>query len=87
MERPPSTSASVALSVPGSVALLAIAAIFLILGIAVGRSCAPVTCVVGKNEFKAKVTICDDGKAYSLVVQPESEIVNLTTTATEADIP
>lgn len=83
MERPPSTSASVALSIPGSVALISLAAIFLILGIAVGRSCSPEVCIVGKNEFKAKMTVCDDGKAYALT--PQETAIETVVTSTEAD--
>lgn len=60
------------LSIHGPVAFGSLALIFLILGIALGRSCSPFVCPVGKHEFQAKVTVCNDGKAYSLVVLPES---------------
>ena len=75
------TQSSVAADVTlrGPVALGSMAVLVLLVGIALGRSCSPWTCPVGANEFKAKVTVCDDGHAYQLV--PVDGVV---TTSTEA---
>lgn len=51
----------------GPVAIASLATIFFLVGVALGRSCSPYYCPVGKHEFRARVTVCDDDRAYHLV--------------------
>jgi hypothetical protein len=63
-----------------------LAVLFSLLGAAVGRTFSPFVCPVGRQEFKAKVTVCDDGKAYRLEpVDYETAIETDTSTTGEND--